>query len=92
MEITLAIIISIISTVISVTNFALGRKDKSNKDIKEEQKQFDKNNLIEYRLTKIEQNIEKILNKLDVYEKEIDDRIKIAIDNHVAIYHNKKGE
>lgn len=92
MEITLAIIISIISTVISVTNFALVRKDKSNKDIKEEQKQFDKNNLIEYRLTKIEQNIEKVLNKLDVYEKEIDDRIKIAIDNHIAIYHNKKGE
>ena len=92
MEITLAIIISIISTVISVTNFVLVRKDKSNKDIKEEQKQFDKNNLIEYRLTKIEQNIEKILNKLDVYEKEIDDRIKVAIDNHVAIYHNKKGE
>lgn len=92
MEITLAIIISIVSTVISVTNFVLGRKDKSNKDIKEEQKQFDKNNLIEYRLTKIEQNIEKILNKLDVYEKEIDDRIKIAIDNHIAIYHNKKGE
>ena len=92
MEITLAIIISIISTVISVTNFVLGRKDKSNKDIKEEQKQFDKNNLIEYRLTKIEQNIEKILDKLDVYEKEIDDRIKIAIDNHIAIYHNKKGE
>ena len=92
MEITLAIIISIISTVISITNFALVRKDKSNKDIKEEQKQFDKNNLIEYRLTKIEQNIEKILDKLDVYEKEIDDRIKIAIDNHIAIYHNKKGE
>ena len=92
METTLAILISIISTVISVTNFVLGRKDKSNKDIKEEQKQFDKNNLIEYRLTKIEQNIEKILNKLDVYEKEIDDRIKIAIDNHIAIYHNKKGE
>ena len=90
MEVTLAI--AIISCVISVFSFALNRKDKSNKDIKEEQKQFDKNNLIEYRLTKIEQNIEKILNKLDVYEKEIDDRIKIAIDNHIAIYHNKKGE
>ena len=84
--------IAIIGSVISVSSFMLNRKDKSNKDIKEEQKQFDKNNLIEYRLTKIEQNIEKILNKLDVYEKEIDDRIKVAIDNHVAIYHNKKGE
>ena len=84
--------IAIIGSVISVSSFVLNRKDKSNKDIKDEQKQFDKNNLIEYRLTKIEQNIEKILNKLDVYEKEIDDRIKVAIDNHVAIYHNKKGE
>ena len=84
--------IAIIGSVISVSSFVMNRKDKSNKDIKEEQKQFDKNNLIEYRLTKIEQNIEKILNKLDVYEKEIDDRIKIAIDNHIAIYHNKKGE
>lgn len=84
--------IAIIGSVISVSSFVLNRKDKSNKDIKEEQKQFDKNNLMEYRLTKIEQNIEKILNKLDVYEKEIDDRIKVAIDNHVAIYHNKKGE
>ena len=84
--------IAIIGSIISVYSFVLNRKDKSNKDIKEEQKQFDKNNLIEYRLTKIEQNIEKILNKLDVYEKEIDDRIKIAIDNHIAIYHNKKGE
>lgn len=90
MEITLAIIISIISTVISVTNFALGRKDKSNESIKEEQKQFNKNDLIEYRLTKIEQNIEKVLNKLDLYEKEVDDRIKIALEHHIREYHAKE--
>ena len=92
MELTIPLILSILGTIIAVVSLILNRKDKSNKDIKEEQKQFDKNNLIEYRLTKIEQNIEKILNKLDVYEKEIDDRIKVAIDNHIAIYHNKKGE
>ena len=92
MELTIPLIISILGAIMSVVSLVLNRKDKSNKDIKEEQKQFDKNNLIEYRLTKIEQNIEKILNKLDVYEKEIDDRIKVASDNHIAIYHNKKGE
>ena len=92
MQLTIALSLSILGTVISVLSLIFNRKDKNNKDAKEEQKQFDKNNLIEYRLTKIEQNIEKILNKLDVYEKEIDDRIKIAIDNHIAIYHNKKGE
>ena len=92
MVLTIPLILSILGTIIAVVSLVLNRKDKSNKDIKEEQKQFDKNNLIEYRLTKIEQNIEKILNKIDAYEKEIDDRIKIAIDNHIAIYHNKKGE
>ena len=92
MGLTIALSLSILGTVISVLNLIFNRKDKSNKDAKEEQKLVGKNDLIEYRLTKIEQNIEKILNKLDVYEKEIDDRIKIAIDNHVAIYHNKKGE
>lgn len=89
MELTLAI--AIIGCVISVCSFVLGRKDKSIKDNVEEQKQFSKHDLIEYRLTKIEQNIEKILSKLDKYEKEIDERIEIAMKNHIAIYHNEKG-
>lgn len=87
----LATTISIICCVVTVLNLILGRKDKSNKDIQEEQKQFSKHDLIEYRLTKIEQNIEKILSKLDKYEKEIDERIEIAMKNHIAIYHNEKG-
>lgn len=91
MELTVALAISIIGCVISVCNFVLGRKDKSVKDNVEEQKQFSKHDLIEYRLTKIEQNIEKILSKLDKYEKEIDERIEIAMKNHIAIYHSEKG-
>lgn len=82
-----ATIISVVCGVLTVCSFALGRKDKSIKDSKEEQKEFSKHDLIEYRLQKIEQNIEKILNKLDGYDKEIDERIKIALDNHIAIYH-----
>lgn len=87
MELTIAI--SIISVVIAVCSFVLSRKDKSNKDIKEEQKQFSKHDLIEYRLEKIEQNIEKILNKLDFYDKEMDEKIKVAIKHHIAEFHNK---
>ena len=85
MELTIAI--SIISVVISVTSFVLNRKDKSNKDIKEEQKQFSKHDLIEYRLDKIEKQLEKILDKLDNYDKEIDDKIKKAIEHHIAQLH-----
>lgn len=89
MELTITLAIAIIGCVISVSSFVIARKDKSTKDVKEEQKQFDKHLLIEYRLEKIEQNIEKILSKLDFYEAEIDKRVEKAIKNHVLQYHNK---
>lgn len=89
MELTITLAIAIIGCVISVSSFVIARKDKSTKDVKEEQKQFDKHNLIEYRLEKIEQNIEKILNKLDFYDKEIDERVEKALKNHILQYHNK---
>ena len=85
MEITL--VISIIGVVISVSAFIMSRKDKSNSDVKEEQKEFSKHDLMNYRLEKIEQNIEKILKKLDFYDKEIDEKVNKAIENHIAIYH-----
>ena len=89
MDLTITLVIAILGCVISVLNFALARKDKSAKDGKEEQKQFDKHNLIEYRLNSIDKQLEKILNKLDIYEKEVDDRIEKALKNHVLQYHNK---
>lgn len=87
MELTIALVISIIGVVISVSSFVLSRKDKSNKDVKEEQKEFSKHDLMNYRLEKIEQNIEKILNKLDFYDKEIEEKVDKAIAVHVANYH-----
>lgn len=87
MELTIGLIISIISVVIAVSSFVINRKDKSNEETKEEQKQFSKHDLIEYRLEKIEQNIEKILNKLDFYDKEIEEKVEKAIAVHVANYH-----
>lgn len=86
----MALCISIIGVVISVASFVLSRKDKSNKDVVEEQKQFSKHDLIEYRLEKIEQNIEKILNKLDMYDKEIEERLEKAMNEHIKQYHKGK--
>lgn len=89
MELTVALTISIIGCIIGVASFVLNRKDKATEHAEEEGKQLSKHDLIEYRLQKIEQNIEKILNKLDVYEKEIDERVEKALKNHVLQYHNK---
>ena len=87
MELTIALAISIIGVVISVSSFVLSRKDKAISHEKEEQKELSKHNLIEYRLEKIEQNIEKILNKLDFYDKEIEEKVNKAITVHIANYH-----
>ena len=87
MELTIALAISIVGVVISVSSFVLSRKDKAISQEKEEQKEFSKHDLIEYRLEKIEQIIEKILNKLDFYDKEIEEKVNKAIAVHIANYH-----
>ena len=87
MELTIALAISIIGVVISVSSFVLSRKDKAVSHEAEEQKQFSKHDLIQYRLEKIEQNIEKILDKLDFYDKEIEEKVNKAIAVHIANYH-----
>ena len=89
MELTITLAIAIIGCVLSIATFVSNRKDKSNKDIKEEQKQFDKHNLIEYRLNNIDKQLEKILSKLDFYDKEIDERVEKALKSHILQYHNK---
>lgn len=82
MEITIAI--SIIACVVSVSSFVLSRKDKAVQQAKE-------NNLtlINYRLDKLDENVQKILDKLDSYEKEIDEKINKAIEDHIKLFHKK---
>ena len=82
MELTIALAISILSVVISVSNFVLNRKDKAVKDTKESHQ-----DLIEYQLKELKDDVKAILSKLDRYDKDIDDRIDKAIDNHIKMYH-----
>ena len=86
MEITIAIILSIITTVISICSFVLNRKDKSNKntgDTSYRQGQID------MQLKNILGKLEKIEDKLDGYDNEIETKIKIALEHHIREYHNK---
>lgn len=84
MEITVALALSILGSIISVSTFVLNRKDKAVKDAKETNME-----LINFRLNELDRNVQKILDKLDNYEKEIDSRIEKAISNHIEIYHKK---
>lgn len=82
MEIALAI--SIIGCILSVTNFVLARKDKAVKDTKESHQ-----DLIEYQLKELKEDVKTILSKLDNYNKDIDDRIDKAMNLHIKMYHSK---
>lgn len=84
MELTIALALSILGSVLSVSNFVLSRRDKAVKDAKE-------NNLtlINFRLDELDKNVQKILAKLDKYETEIDVRIEKAMKNHIEFYHKK---
>ncbi len=87
MEIALAL--SILSVVITVLNFAFNRKDKAVKDTKELDEDKSDQKLINYRLGQVEVKLDKILDKLDSYDKEIDERVKKAIEQHIREYHRK---
>lgn len=82
MEITIAI--SIISVVIAVSSFVLNRKDKSTSDASKENYRL---GMIDEKLANIEKTLAKIEDKLDSYDKEIEDKISRAMEHHIKEYH-----
>ena len=84
MEVTLAI--AIIGCVISVSSFALNRKDKSNKDTQNDSYKW---GMIDTQIKQILNKLDKIDSKLDNYDKEIDERINIALEHHIKEYHER---
>lgn len=90
MELTIALAISILSAVISVSNFVLGRKDKAVKDKGEQDNESSNQKLIDYRLTQVEKKLDKILDILDNYDKEIDERVEEKMNLHIQMYHKEK--
>ena len=90
MELTIALAITILNAVISVSNFVINRKDKAVKDTKELDEDRSDQKLIDYRLEQVEKKLDKVLDILDSYDKEIDARVEKAMEQHIKIYHEKK--
>ena len=88
MELTIALALSILGSVISVCSFVLNRKDKSNKDSGDTSY---RQGQIDTQLKNILNKLEKIEDKLNVYDEEIDKKIDIALEHHIREYH-RKGE
>ena len=83
----LAVALSILASVISVASFVLNRKDKALKDKGELDEESSNQKLLDYRLTQVEKKLDKILDLLDSYDKEIDERVDKALEQHIKLYH-----
>lgn len=83
----LALAISIILCVLTVSNFVLARKDKS---VKDNGNTSYRQGQIDEKLKNIFDKLEKIERHLDIYDKEIDDKIEVALEHHIKEWH--KGE
>ncbi len=79
-----ALFLSIVSILVVVVNFILSILDRGKKSQKENHQE-----LIEYQLEELKADVKSILNKLEKYDKEFDNKIEKAIELHVQIYHNK---
>ena len=89
MELTLTLALSILASVISVSTFVLNRRDKAIKDKTEQDNDRTEQTLIDYRLKQVEKKLDKIIDILDSYDKEIDERVEKALDNHIKLYHKE---
>lgn len=83
----IAIAISILGAVISVTNFVISRKDKAVRDTKE-----DNYGLLNYKIDELRSEFSKFADKFDKYEAEIDNRIEKAVDLHIKMYHSGENK
>lgn len=77
-------IISVGALVVSGATLILNRRDKAVTETKETNM-----GLINFRLDQLDKNVQRILDKLETYEKETDEKIEKAIRQHEQVYHNK---
>ena len=79
-------IISCVSIIISIITFI----KNGNKDIKQDtSKDSYKWGKLDEKLNNLEKQVNKILDKLDTFEMEIDTKIEKALENHIKQYHEK---
>ena len=81
----LSAIISILSITFCIITFSTNRKDKAIQSAKENHQE-----LIEYQLKELKEDVKQILSKMDKYEKDVKDQIDTAIELHIKLYHSKE--
>lgn len=85
--------LSIVSIIFVILTFFFNRNDKTKTDNKEEKEEAKstqyKWGVMETKLDNLVKQVDKILDKLEVNDKEYDEKVKLAIEEHEKRFHNK---
>lgn len=83
--------LSILTVIFCILTFFFNRNDNTKKDEKEDKEEAKstqyKWGVMETKLDNLSKQVDKILDKLDVSDKEVDEKIKNAISEHERRYH-----
>lgn len=85
--------LSILSAIFVILTFFVNRNDNTKKDEKEDKEEAKstqyKWGVMETKLDNVSKQVDKILDKLESTDKEVNEKIKQAIEEHEKRYHNK---
>lgn len=84
-------LLSIGSIVLAFCTFVLTRLDKKEDSVKKNAKE-NHQELIEYQIREIKDDIKQILKKMDDNDTKTDKKINDAIEMHIKLYHSKNGK
>ncbi len=94
----ISLAISIILGIFTIITFVKNDKKDTINDKKEQYQESGNQKLIDYRLTKVEEKLDQILNKFDtipsLVKEQVKEQIAIEMQNHINMFHNKnrKGD
>lgn len=85
--------LSILTVIFCILTFFFNRNDTTKQDSKEDKEEAKstqyKWGVMETKLDNVSKQVDKILDKLDIYDKEFEEKIKKAIEEHERRYHDK---
>lgn len=87
MKIEISLLIALGGFLLSVITVYIAIKKNTKTDVKVQAEEKASEKLIAYQLKELKEDVKKILDKLDYYDKDIDDRINKAIQHHCEVYH-----
>ena len=90
MKIEISLLIAFGGVLLSAITVYIAIKKNTKVDVEEQAKKEADIKIIQYQLNELKDDVKKILSKIDMFDKDVNERIEKAIEHHIEVYH--KGD